>query len=813
MIRDDKLDFWFQAAQNVMFVGKHGVGKCLATGTPVLMFDGSVKPVEQIANGDQVMGPDSLPRTVQGTTSGRDQMYKIVPTKGDPFICNSVHVLTLKMAGDDNLFDIPLNEFLVKSATFRHQALLVRCGVEFSGKPPVGSPYMLGAWLGDPEIDHISSKEWDEMMKPNAFRLLLEKHGLFDNKHIPVEYLTASRVDRLMLLGGLINSDGKLSDNCLSIIQKNTRLTSDILFLARSLGLAAYASRNRITISGDIDEVPCRFTKHGKVHRKDFLYTDIKEIVPMGEGDYHGFTLDGDGRFLLGDFTVTHNTHMVKQCFERNGLALGETFLYFSAATLDPWVDLVGVPKEKTDDLQPEAFNIIRSLLQIGREVALAWIDKNWNLSGTQADAIITYIEQTPAQGTTYLDLVRPRQFAYGLVEAVFFDEFNRSHKKTRNAVMELLQFKSINGKPFPNLKVIWAAINPDDDGIYDVEPIDPAQMDRFQVTVAVPYKPSMSWFEKEFGIEIARGAISWWEDLPQEEKDKVSPRRLEYALQMHQKKGDIRDILPVTCNVMKLQQTLQSGPASKRVEELLRTKDVPASRLFLSNENNYNSSIRFIMETDEMMAFFLPLLSKEKLGVLMSTQDKVCRFICSRHAQYPVFTQVMRDILTANQNKVLVKKVRKTMHDSTMIQATHGTTTTTTPAPAHFNKVPASSKLWASQVEVLQRSAMATVSERNRIYQEAVTNIPEKMTAEEAMATLELFDALTAKAWVPSVGGSNMKFLVNMVNHCVAQLAAAEKIGWKDIVAKYGARIRHLLDKLKDAGLLDKLFTPSAGM
>src|SRR6516162_5951688 len=28
----------------------------------------------------------------------------------------------------------------------------------------------------------------------------------------------------------------------------------------------------------------------------------------MGEGDYYGFTLDGDGRFLLGDFTVTHNS-------------------------------------------------------------------------------------------------------------------------------------------------------------------------------------------------------------------------------------------------------------------------------------------------------------------------------------------------------------------------------------------------------------------------------------------------------------------------------------------------------------------------
>jgi len=31
-------------------------------------------------------------------------------------------------------------------------------------------------------------------------------------------------------------------------------------------------------------------------------------VTPLGTEDYYGFSLDGDGRFLLGDFTVTHNT-------------------------------------------------------------------------------------------------------------------------------------------------------------------------------------------------------------------------------------------------------------------------------------------------------------------------------------------------------------------------------------------------------------------------------------------------------------------------------------------------------------------------
>ena len=41
------------------------------------------------------------------------------------------------------------------------------------------------------------------------------------------------------------------------------------------------------------------------------------------------------------------------------------------------------------------------------------------------------------------------------------FDELNRAKPKVRNAVMELIQFRSINGIKFNNLRMIWAAINP----------------------------------------------------------------------------------------------------------------------------------------------------------------------------------------------------------------------------------------------------------------------------------------------------------------------------------------------------------------
>ena len=133
---------------------------------------------------------------------------------------------------------------------------------------------------------------------------------------------------------------------------------------------------------------------------------------------------------------------------------------------MDPWVDFVGVPKEKID-----------------------------------------------ANGVSYLDLIRPKHFQNDEVEAIFFDEFNRANKKILNSVMELIQFKSINGKKFNNLKIIWAAINPEDDEQehYSVEELDPAQLDRFHVIVDVPYIPNADYFRKVYGNDMADSAITWW--------------------------------------------------------------------------------------------------------------------------------------------------------------------------------------------------------------------------------------------------------------------------------------------------------------
>lgn len=68
---------------------------CHEKGHPILMHDGSIKAVEDVVVGDKLMGPDSTPRTVLESHRGVDKMYRVTPTKGEPFSVNAGHIFSL----------------------------------------------------------------------------------------------------------------------------------------------------------------------------------------------------------------------------------------------------------------------------------------------------------------------------------------------------------------------------------------------------------------------------------------------------------------------------------------------------------------------------------------------------------------------------------------------------------------------------------------------------------------------------------------------------------------------------------------------
>ncbi len=70
----DKKTTGFNEGDLVIIAARPAMGKCLGRGTKVLMFDGTLKSVEDIKVGDKLMGDDSTPRNVLSITSGKEQM-------------------------------------------------------------------------------------------------------------------------------------------------------------------------------------------------------------------------------------------------------------------------------------------------------------------------------------------------------------------------------------------------------------------------------------------------------------------------------------------------------------------------------------------------------------------------------------------------------------------------------------------------------------------------------------------------------------------------------------------------------------------
>ncbi|MCQ2404270.1 MAG: DEAD/DEAH box helicase family protein [Lentisphaeria bacterium] len=71
---------------------------CHAKGHPILMYDGSVKKVEDIVVGDLLMGPDETPRRVLQLARGCEAMVKIMPVASSglqPFVVNRHHLMPL----------------------------------------------------------------------------------------------------------------------------------------------------------------------------------------------------------------------------------------------------------------------------------------------------------------------------------------------------------------------------------------------------------------------------------------------------------------------------------------------------------------------------------------------------------------------------------------------------------------------------------------------------------------------------------------------------------------------------------------------
>jgi len=393
---------------------------CFAKDTPIMMYDGSSKAVQDVQVGDALMGDDSTPRNVQQLFRGYSDMYDIIPVKGEKFTVNGQHDLVV-MASNMTLIrnrrdyweaiwvtqqthrDTVLKNnhkaFSTREAAIAYleevqtQPSTVKKGdimimnvhqylnlprrlkealnmyrpemVHYNEQAVDVDPWFLGYWLGNGHSCHTSITTMYQEVVDETKRIYDDTYdihvsdeknqslattwsickkngeclynkfvelGVIKNKHIPTKYLHNTKDLRMKLLAGIVDSDGHYQEkaNHFEVTFENEQLLDDTITLARSLGFTCYkyAKTGTWTHNG-VKKYGTYYRTHICGHGLENIPTVVKKkqakartdtrnplifsfkVQRVDDGNFYGFELDGNRRFLKGngDFTVLKNSN------------------------------------------------------------------------------------------------------------------------------------------------------------------------------------------------------------------------------------------------------------------------------------------------------------------------------------------------------------------------------------------------------------------------------------------------------------------------------------------------------------------------
>ncbi|CAG8440590.1 14085_t:CDS:10 [Acaulospora morrowiae] len=376
--------------------------KCFGKGTPIMMYDGRIKPVETIKENDQVMGDDSTPRKVSGVTHGKGFLYRIIPTQdpfAQPFVCNDAHILVLKITSGPSVYHQDSENgnsyFRLLYFVFNHITNLVQKVDKLYSYPSIDYPTALDAERAafhDMELLDQSKNSIEEsqstytIIRPGFIwqpsvtqfldcdpevraeaRMYAPKEVKFSRcegafsrivdqvvgapASVPIVKLCAWLIG--FWIGGGFEGIGEVSqyinkyisecsaeevsdnENAYPKNRSNQNVLNgllqelDILVEKDIPSIMMYDEITLVRLpllvglidsqgfqGGSIINTNKKYGELLRAQRREHLWKF--EIDELGVGEYYGFVVDRNHRFLLGDLTVTHNTKLLDKIRQTN---------------------------------------------------------------------------------------------------------------------------------------------------------------------------------------------------------------------------------------------------------------------------------------------------------------------------------------------------------------------------------------------------------------------------------------------------------------------------------------------------------------
>ena len=307
-----KMAHEFPGTNNIPLLYRDGQFGCLDPETLILMWDGRTKKAKDIEVGDNLIGDDGFPRTVKQLTEGVDEMYHVIQTNGKNYTVNSQHILTLscemhkniwwsncanswvvsyydeklkkiidydskiyenleeklKDIPDSNIFDIRIDDYMNMPEKMRCKFKGLKCNTHIKWKRNesnlLNTPYEMGVM--------IRNLEW---------------------KYISPQYIYTNKNSRLDLLRGFIDNFDESYERYYEVNNKYKHVFDSLEQICNSLGYHVTKTNTTLFIN---------------VNPRNRYYSI--SVKPAWNGKFVGWSVDGNERFLLGDYTVTHNSRL-----------------------------------------------------------------------------------------------------------------------------------------------------------------------------------------------------------------------------------------------------------------------------------------------------------------------------------------------------------------------------------------------------------------------------------------------------------------------------------------------------------------------
>jgi hypothetical protein len=294
------LDGISQQGARVSVSSGHG---CFGIDTEIMRADGSIAAVQDIVVGDRLMGGDGCStRNVLGLYRGKENLYRFTYRDNTSHVFNESHILCLVATN-------------TKGRRFTGQKITVT----------------VREWLN-----------WGED-KQHCHAIYRSSVSVFqkssdDGQLTPIPPY---------ILGAWLG-DGSIGR--VEITNVDDEVIDALDGYAKSLGIIP-------------TKVKRRQQPDNKVNQRPNLHFGIKSVEPLGLGDYYGFELDGDHKFLGGDFTVLHNSGKTRSI----GVAtLWHLLCYYQSNTI--------ITAPKITQVRNQAWKEMRRMLDALHMGAHGWL-------------------------------------------------------------------------------------------------------------------------------------------------------------------------------------------------------------------------------------------------------------------------------------------------------------------------------------------------------------------------------------------------------------------------------------------------------